>query len=236
MIDDPQQLFVAVTAIALCIQVLADADGRPAKRQRVAQRNRGQRLVWRYDELSDFEFYRNYRMSKQQFRDLVARLRAAEDGGEPILRGVSKKSKARQKAGSGAAVCPEIQLSMTLRYLAGGSYLDIMRIHKVSKACFNGTIKRVIKAIIVSGHGLVCFGVNEEGEADVNWLTRIARQFQQKTRGVIWGCIGAVDGIVLKIKCPPMRAGPAAGSAAVGGSRSAACERQRHGIHTRAIT
>jgi hypothetical protein len=31
--------------------------------------------VWSYDELTDFEFLRNYRMTKDQFRHLVTRIR-----------------------------------------------------------------------------------------------------------------------------------------------------------------
>ena len=191
MIDDPQQLFVVLTAVALCIQVAAlagDVDAPPAKRRRTGPRQR-KRLVWRYAELTDFEFFRNYRMSKQQFRDLVAQLRDAKEGGKHILSGVTKTSKARQKAASGATICPEIQLSMTLRYLAGGSYLDICRIHQVHSSTFNKAIKKVIRAIIVTGHGLVAFGINEKGEADEGWLSRVSRQFQQKTRGIIVFCV-----------------------------------------------
>ena len=135
MDQDGANALVAVMAVIVVVQVVvrhhvAAQDARPSKRRRSGPRRYGQRMQWTYDELTDFEFARNYRMTKRQFAVLVTKISAARDkDGKLILTGVGKKSRSRQKAASGAPIGPEIQLSMTLRWLAGGSYLDIIRIH-----------------------------------------------------------------------------------------------------------
>eukprot|EP00808_Paulinella_micropora_P029273 g38483.t1 len=72
------------------------------------------RMDWetRVASLSDRRFTRRYRVTKEQFDTLLSRLL-------PELEVVCAK------AHSYVSVAPELQLSMTLRFLAGGSYLDI---------------------------------------------------------------------------------------------------------------
>jgi hypothetical protein len=50
-------------------------------------------------------------------------------------------------ARSSEPVSPELKLSMTLRWLAGGSYLDIYQMHGVSYTQFNNSVWATIDAI-----------------------------------------------------------------------------------------
>ena len=77
---------------------------------RAANRTRA-RMVWseRRDNLSDLEFTRRYRLNKKSFKKLCTLLRP--------------KLTARRVGQNPVTV--ELKVSMTLRYLAGGSYLDI---------------------------------------------------------------------------------------------------------------
>jgi hypothetical protein len=54
-------LFVLCLSLLLRGGAAQAVDERAAKRQRLGPRRYGQRLVWSYDELTDFEFFRNYR-------------------------------------------------------------------------------------------------------------------------------------------------------------------------------
>jgi hypothetical protein len=44
----------------LCLSLLLQGGAAQTKHQRLGPRKYGQRLVWSYDELTDFEFLRNY--------------------------------------------------------------------------------------------------------------------------------------------------------------------------------
>eukprot|EP00808_Paulinella_micropora_P020571 g26203.t1 len=95
-----------------------------------------QRMDWstRVDSFIHRGFKRRYRLSKQQFDDLLSLLR-------PEL------EVACAKTHSYAVVPPELQLSMTLHFLAGGSYLDIVDLHGVAESTFYKCIWRVILLI-----------------------------------------------------------------------------------------
>ena len=189
-------LFVLCLSLLLQGGAAQAVDERPAKRQRLGPRRYGQRLVWSYDELTDFEFFRNYRMTKDQFRHLVTRIRHR-------LPGATALGKARQVASSGAAVPPEIQLSIALRYLAGGSYIDICRVHLVSYGSFYQVTNRVIEAILAEMNHLVSLDLRDE-----DLLHRLSDGFRRKTNGIVRGCIGAIDGICIQIRRPAEKFGP----------------------------
>jgi len=59
----------------------------------------------------------------------------------------SLKSRKKARRDLGGALAAELKLSVTLRYLAGGSYLDIYQMHGVSRTTFFETISVVCRAI-----------------------------------------------------------------------------------------
>lgn len=98
------------------------------------------RMDWqaRKDSLTDREFKRTYRISKETFDKVLAAIRDQLQPKSP--------EKARQDLHG--AVQPELLLSMTLRFLAGGSYLDIYQMHGVGASTMYHAIPVVCHAII----------------------------------------------------------------------------------------
>jgi hypothetical protein len=129
-------------------------------------------------------------MTKDQFRHLVTRIWHR-------LPGATALGKARQVASSGAAVPPEIQLSIALRYLAGGSYIDICRVYLVSYGPFYQVTDLAIEAIFAEMNRLVSLDLRDE-----DLLRRLSEGFRRKTNGIVRGCIGAIAGIRIQIRRP----------------------------------
>ena len=115
----------------------ADEDERP-RRQYSAPRD-WNRMDWerRVAFLKPHEFKRFYRFDYKLFKTVVMKLR-------PIL---EKHSPSATKL-RGSAISAEIQLACALRYLAGGSYLDIAHQHGVSDTNFDKVVGRVVGALL----------------------------------------------------------------------------------------
>eukprot|EP00808_Paulinella_micropora_P027069 g64028.t1 len=125
-------------------------------------------------------------LSKQQFDDLLSLLR-------PEL------EVACAKTHSYVVVPPELQLSMTLRFLAGGSYLDIVDLHGVAESTFYKCTWRVILLInrnIALGQSLKFPSESEFTCLAAGWQAR------SSVPDIFTGCILAFDGIIFKIPCP----------------------------------
>ena len=98
--------------------------GNPTSNFSDAGMNR-KRLNWEtwVQNLSDHQFRVFYRMTKRTFFQLLTMLR-------PSL--IRNKLQGKHGCPNGT-ICPELQLSMAIRWLAGGSYLDIHHFHGVSQ-------------------------------------------------------------------------------------------------------
>lgn len=131
-------------------------------------------------------FRRMYRMHLYYFNDLFQRIRSK----------IETRDVEMAIRSSGSAVCAEIRLAMTLRYLAGGSVWDIRSNFSVSKSEFYRSVWGVVDAL------------NEEFPidldiSDVDKLKAIEEGFAQKSRqNVIRGAIGAIDGCLIPQKNP----------------------------------
>jgi hypothetical protein len=89
---------------------------------------------------------------------------------------------------------------MTLRYLAGASYLDLCIIFGVHKSTFYKILWETLKKLDEC-ETLKAF-VLEHAIDDAHTCRRLAAGFAARTGGHILGCIGALDGIALKIEQP----------------------------------
>jgi hypothetical protein len=140
-------------------------------------------------ELTDAEFRRTYRMDKSAFRHLLEVLAPSLSGDVPMA-----------VRSSGSAVAPALQLSMTLRYLAGGSYLDITQMHGVHTSTMFACVHRVIKAINDAPELRITFPADDPGAlADLAAGFSRSRDYHADR---LPGCVGALDGIALQIKRP----------------------------------
>jgi len=91
--------------------------------------------------------------------------------------------------------CGLMRLSITLRWLAGGSYLDIALIHQQSTSSVYHHIESTLAALDESL--TLKFPYN-----DAAWLSESSHGFSRGGRSPIEGCVAAMDGIAIKIAEP----------------------------------
>lgn len=128
------------------------------------------------------------RMSLESFNKLLGHIR--ED-----LLVVETKAKLR-----GGTILPELCLYCTIRWLAGGSYLDISDVCGVSKSSFYRVVWKTITAICKCQAFRPKFPKTPEEIAEVlNGFASLS------TDGIIDNCAGVIDGYLLRIKVPCTR-------------------------------
>ena len=102
------------------------------------------------------------------------------------------------KATTGGYICGEIKLALTLRLLAGGSYLDLALLFETSSTYLYAILHDVVEkwiSYITKINGQVYCSDNEA-------MAAVALQFTHSSNGIINGCIGAIDGWIVKIHRP----------------------------------
>lgn len=180
-----------------------------------------QRKSWAAFEanLTDRQFRRYFRMSRECFRHLCSRIEEnvgeSEFKSENYLNNLKQSSDPKDKMtkklmkcheeSTGGFISGEVKLAITLRILAGGSYLDLALLYDTSSSyayeIFHSVIKNWIlddKLVKISGADYV----NDEKR-----LEEVALVFMRKSNGVIAGCIGAIDGWLVKIIRPSYKDG-----------------------------
>lgn len=124
------------------------------------------------------KFRRMYRMEVEQFEELFNLVRPALETQDVV----------QAERSSGSEVCAEVRLAITLRYLAGGSYLDVCSNFGVSNAEFYRSVWRCVDAI--NDTFPIDFPIDDEEE-----LTRLEEGWARKSRRqTLRGVVGAIDG------------------------------------------
>ena len=130
-------MLLLAAAALLCGDV-----GRPAAQRKMRMRDRRRtRLNFCnfVSSMTDSEFRRYYRIPRsradgndaagpQSFDELVAAVTPAPD--------VLRRQQQSARTSTGGFIGHELRVSLALRYLAGGSYLDIMYLHGVGRTSF----------------------------------------------------------------------------------------------------
>ena len=132
---------------------------------------------------SDTAFMKYYKVSPTQFRELVEMLR-------PHCESDSKYHH---------TVSTELQLSVTLRMLAGGSYMDIRRLHGLGRSSVYAYFERVVLAL---DHVLPRLDFNVNSPSRLQELEDgFARLSCRNHAGepIYRGVVGAIDGIAINI-------------------------------------
>ena len=136
-----------------------------------------------------------------QEREVFERLKQSTDPKDKIT---LKLMKCHEKS-TGGFISGEVKLAITLRILAGGSYLDLALLYDTSSSyayeIFHSVIKNWIlddKLVKISGADYM----NNEKR-----LEEVALGFMRKSNGVVAGCIGAIDGWLVKIIRPSYKDG-----------------------------
>jgi hypothetical protein len=147
-----------------------------------------QRLAWneyagKHDERGTFA--RRLRMTMASFQKLVGLIEADLQVDEfcADMRG--------------GAIIPEICLYCTLRYLAGGSYLDITDVAGISQASFYRLVWKTVTAIVKCPSLRIRFPQTPE-EA----VTAIVGFSSISTDNAIHNCAGVVDGYLMRCRVP----------------------------------
>ena len=106
---------------------------------------------------------------------------------------------------TGGFISGEIKLAITLRVLGGGSYLEAALLFEAS---FNHTHKIVTDTVQKWFAHELFYPINGiEYCRDDDRMQEVALQFARASNCVINGCIGALDGWVVKIQRPSQRDG-----------------------------
>jgi DDE superfamily endonuclease len=102
----------------------------------------------------------------------------------------------RRRSGKGP-ITTEIALHCLLRWLAGGSYLDIRLSAGISITSFHFCLHKCIDAI------LMCDELAYSFPNTIDDIQQAANDFRSKsTNGVIDGCVACLDGLLLRIQTP----------------------------------
>ena len=137
--------------------------------------------------LSDNEFKRLYRLDKRDFDDLL----------DKITPEVSSPRHTQQaQNSSGGPVLPVVKLAVTLRFLAGGSHLDIAFTYNVDANYVYPIVWQCAAAIKKTVNNVIFpFG-------DRPALERLADGFASIKNNGWWGTVAAGDGVVFKMVAP----------------------------------
>ena len=185
--------------------------------RRTASKNRRfrKRQSWTsfQSKLTDTQFRRYFRMERGCFRSLCRKIEEAvgdsEFKSESYLRNLrtgavpnsvkQKFDKIHQKT-TGGFISGEIKVAMTLRLLAGGSYLDLGLLYEMSFSYTYEIFHHVVKNWINNDKLVKISG--KDFFDDENKLKESATEFARKSNGLMWGAVGALDGWLVKIRQP----------------------------------
>ena len=177
------------------------------------RRRRRHRRSWSAfrDNLTDRQFRLYFRMSKELFQllcdeieDILGRGKFKSEEFLYELKNSDDINRRRMvnanECTSGGFVCGEVKLATTLRILGGASALDMALLFDFAFANAYKIFHEVIHNWL--SHELFCpidgiqYCTNDEKMASV------ALQFCEHSSGIINGCIGALDGWVVKVQKP----------------------------------
>jgi hypothetical protein len=155
--------------------------------------------------LDDKVFRRMFRMPRDSFTTLCQRVESAV--GRNVFRSEAYLSERRLPSthdateALGGIICGEVKLAVTIRMLAGASYLDLLNQYAVP----TNTVYRIFHEGISWINSTFQFPLHIWLESE-DWesLYRVSDLFAAASDGVFRGCIGALDGLAVKMKCPTL--------------------------------
>lgn len=156
------------------------------------------------DETTPAIFRKKYRMTKSQFNTLCSKINTTV-GEKEFRPDATNKSK--------SFLSGEMRVAIGLRMLCGGSYIDYVgRAYGVRSVqtvynCFDKLIEWIGKTFdfpLIRLLQQMRLG-NEEA---VKKLQEMSADFALDSNGFFIGCVGAIDGIAIRIMCPSNVADP----------------------------
>lgn len=165
------------------------------------------------ERISNRMFYRMYRMHRPCFEHLCAKIEKSVGKQEfkseshiQYLRNIGHATPYSSmyhasRGHSGEWIQGELKVAITLRYLAGASYLDLFMAYHVSA-------DHILKIVCDVKRNWFCHkdvcGLDFYRDVldNPDRLRKIAYEFGEGSGGVLNGCIGAIDGWLVRIICP----------------------------------
>ena len=136
------------------------------------------------------EFRRDYRMSLSSFNKLCNLLRPSIQVNEEM---------STRRTGEDP-ISPEMMLHCLIRYLAGGSVRDIRLVVKISSKSFYWVVYKCVNAI------LRCKELHYHFPSTEDAIDEVAAGFADiSANGLIQGCVGCMDGMLLRISAPTLK-------------------------------
>lgn len=166
---------------------LAKAWRRNRRKPKNRHRNRGF-AVGEMEHLTDRQFKEMFRIDRAAFDWLVEEL-------DPALR----RNEVKAKNSSGSAISTTIRLAVTLRWLAGGSHIDLCFAWGVSKSSFfseRGVLWPTIEALNDTLPD-ISFPIDNEFE-----LEEMRAGFNARNNSVLDGLVMVIDGLIVRTRCP----------------------------------
>ena len=171
-----------------------------------------QRCSWMTfkDKLTDRQFTRYFRMSKKCFGSLV---KIIEENVGPdefkkeshLMESHKCDTHTAHYSSTGPLISGEVKLALTLRMLAGGSYMDLSLLFDVGFSTAYNIFHMVVNKWI-NNPNLVKINGTDYCE-DTGRMQAVALDFAKASNGVMNGCIGALDGWLVKIIKPRKKDG-----------------------------
>jgi len=199
--------------LKISVSIFVDNDKISQQRKNAAkERKFRQRKSWAafQSNLTDRQFRRYFRMSKECFDLLCDRIKSnvgeREFKSEVYLKQLldsdlkSNNILKAHKETTGGFISGEIKLALILRLLAGGCYLDLALLFEMGFTYSYVVFHNVIGNWILDDRFVKIDGA--EYCSDVEWISSVALDFSRGSKGVINGCIGALDGWIVKIIKP----------------------------------
>jgi hypothetical protein len=218
-ISDDDLLFYSMVLKFVSNEVLLEDDMRlvraieleDQRRLRKARvRREGRRFNQEIDDFTESRFRRYFRMPRVAFATFCATIIDAVGADvfkpESSFDPVEQEGDRRRHGGAidtcGGPMSGEVRVAIFLRLLAGASYLDLMVIFQVTHDPVYRSFRMVSEWVNTSFHFPLVAAL-ENGNLD--YFKSVASSFAMGTsRGHFNGCIGALDGIAIRIRRPTL--------------------------------
>jgi DDE superfamily endonuclease len=143
--------------------------------------------------LSDKHFRRMFRMSLQAFSLLCSRIE------EKISEEAFHSEEFLLKNGGEELILGEVKVTIMVRMLAGGSYLDLVPLFDLCKSHLYNVFSDFLSWIRQTLEFPLVRWIRER-----NWqqLIKRANEFAEKSEGIFYGPFAANDGLACRIRCP----------------------------------
>jgi hypothetical protein len=173
-------------AAAMLLEMHESRRGSSGNRSRNRNKQRN-RMDWgkHVEAIGEATFKRAYRLTVASFDRLLAEI-SDELEASNVQKAINS---------SGSTILPATCLAMALRFLAGGSYVDICFTHGVAVPTFYEKLWITLEAI--NSVEKIEFPID-----NMQKLGDIARGFQNRSGCVFRSCVGAIDGLSIRTREP----------------------------------